>query len=470
MPPLSRPKHRETILLPPRTATIAADADVLVVGGGPAGLGAALGAATAGANVVLAERYGFMGGNATAALVTIWASHHTRCDTPEHCGCTTFFPTDHGDGVPVIAGAPERLICELVCSGNAVGPTPQTGYTVSFDPEVFKSVALDLLDGAGVRYLFHALGTDIIGEGRPQGVVFATKSGPVAIRAKVIVDATGDGDIAALAGCRFAIGRDEDGMVQPMTLMFRLGRFRKAAFDEYVRRHPDQWRGVHGLWDLIAQAEKAGELELNREDILLFGSPKEDELIVNSTRILNALGTDVWDLTRAEWEGRRQMRRLMAFFQRYVPGFDQSYVLQSGSQIGIRESRRVIGEYVLTEEDILTARSFTDCIARGTYPLDVHNPRGKGTLLKNIPMGKAYEIPLRSLIPTCVDNILVAGRCISGTALAHSSYRVMPISMATGQAAGVCGALAALAGKAPRGIKAEAVQGELVRQGALPAC
>jgi hypothetical protein len=468
MPPLSRPGNGKSILLPPRRARIAAETEVLVVGGGPGGLGAALGAADAGAKVILAERYGFMGGNATAALVTIWASHHAHQHLAEKAGSTSFYPTDHGHGVPVIAGAPERLVQRLVRSGHAVGPSLVTGYTVSFDPEGFKDVALDLLDEAGVQFLFHALCTDVLGGSVPTGVVFATKSGPLAIRAKVIVDATGDGDVAALSGARFRIGRQEDGLVQPMTLMFRLGRFRRAAFEGYVREHPQQWKGVHGLWELVERAEKDGELELKREDILFFGSPREDELIVNSTRILEVLGTDVWDLTRAEWEGRRQLQRLIAFFRRYVPGFDQAYALQSGPQVGVRESRRIEGESVLTSEDILTARTFPDVIARGAYPIDVHNPRGKGTLLRKIPSGKAYEIPMGCLIPRKVENLLLAGRCISGTSGAHSSYRVMPISMATGQAAGVCAALAIREGTQPRAISVAKVQGELRRQGALP--
>jgi hypothetical protein len=468
MPPLPRPERNETILLPPRKARVAAHTDVLVVGGGPSGLGAALGAADAGAEVILAERYGFMGGNATAALVTIWASHHTQLPRAEQEGSAAFFPTDHGLGRQVIAGAPAKLLRRLAREGHAVGPSPETGFTTSFDPEGFKGVALDLLDEAGVNYLFHALCTDIIGGSSPEGVVFATKSGPLAVRAKVIIDATGDGDLAALAGCRFGVGREEDGLVQPMTLMFRLGQFRRAAFEGYVREHPDQWKGVHGLWDLVEQAERNGQLDLQREDILLFGAVREDELIVNSTRVLEVVGTDVWDLTRAEWEGRRQIRRLVAFFRRYVPGFDQTFVLQSGTQIGVRESRRIQGGYVLTAKDILSARKFPDVVARGTYPLDIHNPRGKGTILKRIPPGEAYEIPLRCLIPMGVENLLVAGRCISGTAEAHSSYRVMPICMATGQAAGACAALAARSGTAPRDIQAVNVQGELRRQGALP--
>jgi len=251
-----------------------------------------------------------------------------------------------------------------------------------------------------------------------------------------------------------------------MTLMFRVTEFERAAFKAYVKEHPDQWRSVHGLWDLIRKATESGELQLSREDMLFFATPHEKEISVNSTRVTNVLGTDVWDLSYAEWESRRQMRQIAAFLRRYVPGFEKSYVVQSGVNIGVRETRRILGDYQLTADDILQARKFTDVIARSTYPIDIHNPEGRGTTLKRVPPGEAYDIPLRCLLPQNVERLIVAGRCISGTHEAHSSYRVMPVSMATGQAAGVCAALSARHGKPPREIPPADVQDELIRQGA----
>ena len=204
-----------------------------------------------------------------------------------------------------------------------------------------------------------------------------------------------------------------------------------------------------------------------REDVLFFGTPHEHEVAVNSTRVTRVLGTDVWDLTYAEWEGHRQMRQIAAFLKRYVPGFEKAYAVQSGVQIGVRETRRILGEYQLTADDVLSARKFEDGIARGSYPIDIHNPKGPGTILRRLPPGASYDIPLRSLIPRSLDQVLVAGRCISGTHEAHSSYRTMPISMATGQAAGICAALAARSGRRPRELPAREVQAELLRQGAI---
>lgn len=467
MPALNRPSSRNLLRLPPREAQLAAETDVVVVGGGPAGIGAAIGAADAGARVVLVERYGFFGGNATAALVMPLMSFHTQHQVRERAGDMSLMPTDHGPGDPVIAGVLQRLLQRLIERGGAIAPSLETGFVVPFDPEVFKLCALELLDEAGVHYLVHAFASDALrSDGRVTGVVLESKSGPLAIKAAAIVDCTGDADVAWRAGAGCDIGRETDGLVQPMTLMARVVDFERAGFENYVRDHPSQWRGVHGLWDLIREASERGELDLKRDDLLFFGTQHPRELSLNSTRVTQVLGIDVWDLTRAEVAARRQLRQIEEFLRRRVPGFEAAYVAQSGVQIGVRETRRIRGRYQLTVEDILGARKFPDAIARGTYPVDIHDPAGKGTVLRKLPPGEAYDIPLRCLLPDGVDGILVAGRAISGTHEAHSSFRVMPISMATGQAAGVCAAQAARQRKSPRDVAYEDVRAELLRQGA----
>ncbi|GAA2423761.1 FAD-dependent oxidoreductase [Streptomyces macrosporus] len=466
MPIPSRPAEQRTVTLPPRPARFGGRTDVLVVGGGPAGIGAALAAAEAGADVLLVERYGFLGGNATAALVMPLMSFHNEKRQAAPGDDTRLLPTDHGEGEPVVAGVLWRLLNRLIERGGGITPSVDTGYTVPFDPETFKIVAMDMLDEAGVRMLFHSFASSVLPLDDGRRVVFETKSGPVVIDAEAVVDCTGDGDIAAASGAPYEVGRAEDGLVQPMTLMFRVANFLQPRFADYVREHPDQWRGVHGLWDLVREATERGELDLPREDVLFFATPHPDEVSVNSTRVTGALGTSVWDLSRAEHAARRQMDRIHHFLRTRVPGFEQSYVVQSGVQIGVRETRRIMGDYKLTGDDILAARTFPDVIAHGAYPIDIHNPEGTGTVLKRVPRGKSYDIPLRCLLPRDTDHLLVAGRCISGTHVAHSSYRVMPISMATGQAAGVCAALAVRAGRLPRDVDHTLVQRELLRQGA----
>jgi hypothetical protein len=467
MPPLTRPHHSNiTTMTLPRQAKIIAEADVLVVGGGPAGLGAAIGAAEAGAGVILAERYGFLGGNATAALVMPLMSFHTQEPVAQQAGAATLFPTDHGPGSPVISGVLAKLVNRLVERGGAIPPSLKTGYVVPFDPEVFRLVAFELLDESGVKFLLHAMASDVVGSNEVNGVVFETKSGPLVIKAKAIVDCTGDGDIAALAGASYEVGREEDDMPNPMTLMFLMTEFQRSGFEKYVNEHPDQWYGVHGLWDLVRRARDSGELDLQREDILFFGTTHEKDVIINSTRIMRVIGTDIWDLTYAEWEGRRQMRQIANFLRKYVPGFENAYVSQSGVNVGVRASRRILGAYKLTADDVLKARKFDDVIARGSYPIDIHNPEGKGTIIRRLPPDEAYDIPLRSLLPDNVENLTVAGKCISGTYEAQASYRAMPICMATGQAAGVCAAIAARFGKSPHDVPVTDVQKELLRQGA----
>ncbi|MFE0455251.1 FAD-dependent oxidoreductase [Streptomyces sp. NPDC058914] len=463
---LMPPRVPRSVELPPRQALHAGTVQVLVIGGGPAGIGAALGAANAGAEVVLVERYGFLGGNATAALVMPLMSFHNEVKQAVGGDAARLLPPDHGEGEPVVGGVLWVLLDHLVRAGAAIRPSLETGYTVPFDAELFKLVVYELLEMHEVRTLLHAFASGVLALPDRMRAVFETKSGPVVMDADVIVDCTGDGDIAAAAGAAYEIGRPEDGWTQPMTLMFRMVRFDQGEFAAYARAHPDQWKGVHGLWDLVRAATDAGELDLPREDILFFATPNAGEVAVNSTRVTEVLGTSVWDLTRAEFTAHRQMAQIARFLHDRVPGFADSYVAQSGVQVGVRETRRIMGEYQLTGEDVLTARRFGDAVARGAYPVDIHNPSGRGTTLKRLPRGQSYDIPLRCLLPRDLDRILVAGRCISGDHVAHSSYRVMPISMATGQAAGVCAALAATQGKKPRDVPVNAVQKELRAQGA----
>jgi hypothetical protein len=468
MPPLKKLSGSETVALPRRKAVLAGSTDVLVVGGGPSGISASIAASMAGCNVILAEQYGFLGGNATVALVAPLMSFHAHDTATEGSSPIIFFPADHGPSTgPVVGGILSELIERLIKEGGARPPSQETGFVVPFDHEIFKLVAMDMVDEYNIRVLLHAFASGCIALDNGWRVVFETKSGPLALDARIVVDCTGDADVAVQAGAQFSIGREIDNAVQPMTLYFRMTNFDRAPFISYVEKNKGQWHGVHGLWDLVKEASADGDLDLPRDNILFFGTPHDHEVSINSTRA-DGLGVDVWDLTKAEWDCRRQMRQIASFLRERVPGFRNAYVVQSGVSAGVRETRRIIGEYTLTVEDVLNVREFEDGIARCAYPIDIHEPFGKGTLFVRLPPGESYDIPLRCLLPKGVGSLLTAGRCISGTHEAHSSYRTMPTSFATGQAAGCCAALAVKKRTQPAKVHPYEVRELIRKQGGDP--
>ncbi|MGE5309388.1 MAG: FAD-dependent oxidoreductase [Deltaproteobacteria bacterium] len=460
-----KPERLVYIDVPARRAIDAGETDVLVVGSGCAGLAAAWAAAQSGVDVTLAERGGFLGGDATISLVTVLMSYRSQRPLFPEKGRVHLLPRDAG-GKPAVEGFFRVLVERLVKAGGAIPPSEETGYTLSIDPEIYKLVTLELMQEAGVKLFLYANAFAVLGGGFVSGVVFDTKSGPVAIRAKAVVDCTGDGDICALAGAPFELGRESDHFTQPLTLFFLIDGFDREGFAGYVREHPDQWMDVYGLWDLIRKAEEAGDLKMCRENILMFGMPHRDKILVDSTRVIKSNGTDAWDLTRAAVESQMQLKELAFFLRKYVPGFERSRVDQSAPELYVRESRRITGDYVLTADDVLSGRTFDDVVARGAYCIDLHNPAGKGTLVLHLPPDSVYDIPLRCLIPRDTENLLVADRAISGTHMALASYRIEAIGSATGQAAGVCAALAVKEGKSPRQVDIRDIQRVLLEQGA----
>jgi len=218
---------------------------------------------------------------------------------------------------------------------------------------------------------------------------------------------------------------------------------------------------------LFEEAKVKGEISIPRENVLYFPTTRKGEIHFNTTRVIMVDGTKAKDLTYAEVEARRQMVELVKFLREKVPGFKNAYLLTSGVQIGVRETRRIIGEYILTGSDIIRARKFKDSIARGSYPIDIHNPTGEGTVIKRLPPGEFYDIPYRCLVPKKVDNLLVAGRCISSTHEAQAAVRVMPIVVAIGQAAGTAAALAVKLNVYPRKINVSSLQETLKKQGVI---
>jgi hypothetical protein len=398
---------------------LAAQADVAVLGGGPAGLCAAVAAAQEGADVVLIERYGFLGGMATAGLVNPFMAFQTASLGADALNA----PQD----LKLVNGGLLQVIIQRLAEAGGYEAREQ-----AFDPETFKHVAQETVLEAGVRLRLH---TSLIGalaeEGRVRLAGLASKSGLEAVAAEVFIDATGDADLAAWAGAEYEQGRPEDGLCQPMTLNFRVGGV-----------DPDRIPSRDEINARYVAAKERGEIANPRENVLWFYTTRRGELHFNTTRVVGKQATEAGDLTAAEIEARRQVQQMVAFLRREIPGFGGAYLLATATQIGMRESRRVMGDYLLTAEDVLTARDFSDGVARGCYPVDIHNPAGTGTVIQPVPPGRSYAIPYRCLTPAGFENLLVAGRPISADHAAHSSLRVMPIAMNLGEAAGVAAAQA----------------------------
>jgi glycine/D-amino acid oxidase-like deaminating enzyme len=435
--------------------------DVLVVGGGPGGIAAAIASARNGAETTLVERFGYLGGNLTAGLVG---------------PCMTSYSLD--GQTQLIKGIYEEMVERMEAHGGAVHPrhipagSPYSGFIVyghdkvtPFDPEAVKFVALDMCREAGVRLRFHTFVADtLVDQNRVTGVVAASKSGLEALTAQVTVDCSADGDVAARAGAAFEIGRDEDGLMQPMTLFFRVKHVDDAVVEEYVQSNSEDYRPFASI---VAKAREAGEFSIPRKGVGLYKTLEPGVWRVNTTRLHALDGTKVEDLTEAEIRGREQITELLAFFRNWLPGFENVQLYDTAATMGVRETRRIVGEYTLTLEDLANATHFDDVIGMCGYPVDIHSPTGDGGGADGrLPTANIYEIPYRSLVPRDIDGLLVAGRAISATHEALGAVRVMPPVFAMGQAAGTAAAMAIEWGVEPRAVPVPQMQELLVRQGA----
>lgn len=420
-----------------RQTPVAGRYDVIVVGGGPAGVGAALAAGRMGKKTLLVEQYGFLGGMWTAGLVIpVW-------DWENKGG----------------------IMQELVDGINAQGKNSSAGPLYTFDIEAMKLLLDRKMRSCGVDLLFHTVFADAVLEGDTiRGILVENKSGRQAYLAQVVIDCTGDGDVAARAGAPYWIGRDSDGATQPMSLMFKLGNM------DYVQ-NMDHFPSEDGCTELFYYmrhaAKQAGltDYAFNFERPYILRLPTPHQGIAEMTHVRGKSGLDAWELSAAEQEGRELVAEAMAFFTSYMPQFRDAFLEQTAPQIGVRETRRIRGEYVLTIEDLLKGAQFDDGICTCAFNVDIHQPDGQSQEGMDIPI-RPYQIPYRCLVPLQVEGLLVAGRCMSGTYEAHASYRVTGDCVAMGQAAGTAAALALEQGLTPRALDGKRVAAAMEQQGA----
>jgi hypothetical protein len=412
------------------------DCDVLVCGGGSAGVGAAVAAARNGAKTVLLERHGFCGGICVSSLV------HTF-DGARSCRDNSQF---------VVGGIPREVIDRLA-GINALALDDNPPETLNFDPEAMKLVSDRMLAAAGVTVYFHLFATAARRDGdRMQSVMAAGKEGLWEFRAKVVVDTTGDGDVSFFGGADY----EKHEQLQTMSQHFRVGGL----------------VGNRGWHDLEQDCRGALDKAFAEGRAPKYGGPwviriRAGEMTLNCTRLYGD-GSKTEDLSRAERQGREDMTAMLEVFREAIPDFRSSYVLTSGPSIGVRETRRILGDYQITASDIIEGRTVADPIALGAWPIDIHPSDGRvGVHPHKEDPPAPYGIPLRALLVRNMSNVLVAGRCLSATHEAHGSTRVSGTAMATGQAAGTLAAMAAARSVDPRSVCYADLARMLVGQGVV---
>ena len=393
-------------------ANLRLDTDVLVLGSGPSGFAAAYTAAKNNAKVILIEQCGDVGGISTTGLMSHWTGS---------CGSPLYYE--------ILRRSAERM-------------TFKSDNHNLIDPEKLKTLYLEMLDEAGVKILLYTFAVDAICDGDTVlGATVVNKSGITDIYAKVIVDATGDGDIAAKAGADFTLGRESDNKMQPATLMFKVGGV-DCSKVAYIPSFETTYETEKG--ELQALAKK--HLPHPAGHILTYETTLPDVITCNMTNVTDIAGTKAEDLTKATIACRKQMDDIVKYLQEFVPGCENCYVISSASLIGIRETRHFKGKYTLTEKDIWEAKVFDDYVVSDAYfNFDVHNITGAGLdktgVQKYFSQNNGYTIPYGCLLPAKKKNLLLCGRNISGTHMAHSNFRVMPICVGIGEAAGVAAAI-----------------------------
>jgi ribulose 1,5-bisphosphate synthetase/thiazole synthase len=437
--------------------------DVIVCGGGPSGFNAAISAARNGMKTIIIEATGLIGGNSVNALVGPWMTYHKN---------NKF----------VVKGIAHELISRLQNEQQSLGfikdPLGFCDTVTPIDVEGIKHLFFEMLEEENVDILLHSLVTDVILEDKHvKGIKATTKSGIMDIYGKVVIDATGDGDVSALAKAEYIHGRASDNLGQPMTMIFHVANVNIDTLKQEIKNNPDnfvlrdgydyKYLAVSGFFKEVEQAKKDNDFDLPRDRVLLFEEVNPNTVSINMTRVQGLSGADAWDLTKAEIEARKQIKKAFVFLKKYIPGFEKSYIVRTPSKIGVRETRHIIGDYLIDVDDIINCSHYQDSIALSGFPMDIHSPSGDNLELFEENKELAYEIPLRSLLVKGLENLIVSGRCISATHEASASLRVTPSVMAIGEAAGVLAALSVKQEKTPREVNYQDVQRQLAHQGQI---
>ncbi len=457
----------QEVIEPERHIPVICKTDVVIVGGGPAGVTAALAAQRLGVDVLIIEQHGCLGGLMTSGFVT----------KPQ---------------APVIGGIPEEIFDRAQMLGGSRGNIryrlkdgSYTYFMSPIDPEIMKRVVFEKLEEASVGLLLHSLAVGYIQENKEgEGIIIESKSGRQAVLAEVIVDTTGDADVAAWAGAPYCIGRPRDNISQPMTMMFKMGNvdlnqvadYANANLDDFTFTFFPEGPGLipndqqqlnmifEGFHRLQAKAYETEGYISPRQGFNIKTGLGTGNVFINATRINKGSALDINDLTQAEIKVRKQITMFVLFLQKYVPGFQDAYLSATPTEIGVRESRRIIGKYVLTLTDILSRVQFHDVIAKGFGVIDIHEPGGRELYFEAI---EEYQIPFRCLLPQNIDNVIVAGRCISCDHESLGTIRTIPTCMYTGQAAGVAAALTVYQGVRLSTLNVTSVQEALIGQKAV---
>ena len=445
--------------------------DIAVIGGGPAGLATAITAAREGRKVLLADRNGFLGGNLTIGLPILG------------------FLDEHGHRC--IAGFAQELVDRLAERGATYGvrECPKHNSTANIDAEALKILAFEMCREAGVEVLLHVEAIDACVEsGTLKTVTLYGKCNRITVSADVFVDCTGDGDVACLAGCTYEKGRGESEELMPPTVMCTIEGVNDRALLDYVEEHPEEMKPMSatietkpgydaayfkadpnyifvGMTQLWSRLKAEGICPVERGNIILINGLHKGQMYVNTTRLLDVDGTDVFDLTRGEMDGHLQLKGLIETFRKFVPGFENCYISSIAPSIGIRETRRFKGLRTVTMDEALDGSIPEDSICLSGYTIDIHYNNSKGTLFKKLE--RAFGIPYGCLVSAECGNLLFAGRCISVDDHVVGSTRVMACCMAMGQAAGLAASMALDEKQTLAEVSVETLRQKLLAQNAI---